>query len=595
MTAIEFDPVLAAELAELVPLDEAAPGDWLDVERRARMPKRGRRRLLIAATLAATLAGLLVTPFGGAVARGIEDFSSWLTGSAGRPATEAEQRAFDDENARSWSAFPPGTKLRQLLVKRIGGIEYTVLGLRAGGDICVRVRASGDRIPSSFGCVPVSALRSAEAPVIVVRADQPIYASGDSSAPFAASVTFGIVADGVTEVDLDAGSAAVVDNTFLYVNSDPKPGARVRAAAAVLADGRRVEVPFAAAPYGTWELPAAPDGKPLGPSKVERSVSVGTVGWILKHEPRGTEPPPAMVAMAAKGMPGRNVFARLIELGSGSGFQVLVREIEVDPANRRSYGFGGRMVCFTLVARGALVGGGCNPRSNLLFDGPFTIGESLPEGSDQYEIVNGVANDEVARMTLFQADGQVVTVPLRDNVYAVRALRAAFPARIVAYDAAGRVIGIKTLDADIVGRLSRLRPQAGAAWRTLITVRDADGRVRTLRVAPTSGGGTCFELRGSGAEPWTGCRPRPYHGSALAVSVTGIETGAPVLAAVVADPVERVIVRYPGGGETTLQPVEGYVLAALDPARLRAGGSLVVEALDGEGQTVGRSDIDLRR
>jgi hypothetical protein len=595
MTTIELDPVLAAELAELVPCDEAAQGDWLDVERRARSSSSRQRPLLLAATIAAGLAALLVTPLGGAVAGGIEDFSSWLGGSAGRPASEEEQGAFDDQNARSWSAFPPGTKLRRLLVERVGGIEYTVLGLRAGDDICVRVRTSGDRTPSSFGCVPVSALRSATAPVIVVRADQPVYSSDDPAASLSASVTFGIAADGVTAVDLGDGSVDVVDNAFLYVASDPKPGARVHAAAAVLADGRRVDVPFAAAPYGTWDLPAAPDGKPLGPSRTERSVSVGTVGWIEKREPRGTTPPPAMVELASRGMPGRNVFARLIELGPDSGFQVLVREIEVDPADRRNYGLGGRMVCFTLVARGALVGGGCNRPSNIIFDGPFTVGESLPEGSDQYEIVNGVANDDVARMTLFQANGEVVAVSLQDNMYAVRALRAAFPVRLVAYDAGGRVIGIKTLAADIVGRLNRLRPATGGAWRTLISVSDAHGRVRKLVVAPASGGGTCYELRGPGGEPQTGCRPRPYNGAALAVAITGIETGAPILTGIVADPVERVVVRYPGGGEATLQPVEGYVLAPLDAARVKESGSLVVEALDEHRHTVARSELNLRR
>ena len=226
MSAIDLDPVLAMELAELVPLDPGTLGDWRDVERRAGEAHGPRRALLLAATVGATLVALLATPLGGAVARGIEDFSAWLTGTAGRPVSDGEQRAFDEASARAWSAFPPGTTLRRLLEERVDGVDYTVLGLRAGDDVCVRVEASGDRVPSSFGCVPVSALRSAAAPVVVVRADQPV-APGEThgGAPFAASVTFGIAADGVDAVELrtdeESAKVDVVDNTFVYVASRP--------------------------------------------------------------------------------------------------------------------------------------------------------------------------------------------------------------------------------------------------------------------------------------------------------------------------------------------------------------------------------------
>lgn len=80
MTSIDFDPVLAAELQALVPLDEGARGDWRDVERRAG-GRRARPRLLLVATLAAMLAALLVSPLGAAIAREIEDLSGWLTGT----------------------------------------------------------------------------------------------------------------------------------------------------------------------------------------------------------------------------------------------------------------------------------------------------------------------------------------------------------------------------------------------------------------------------------------------------------------------------------------------------------------------------------
>ncbi len=597
MSAIDLDPVLRVELQELTPLDERTMGDWRDVERRAGEARGPRRALLLAATVGATLVALLATPLGGAVARGVEDFSAWLTATAGRPVTESEQRAFDDASVRAWSAFPPGTTLRRLLATPVDGVDYTVLGLRAGDDVCVRVASSGDTRPSSFGCVPVSALRSAGAPVVVVRADQPVSSSGESS-PELASVTFGIAADGVTAVELSTDEKTVrvdvVDNAFVHVASRPQRGTRVRGVEAILAGGGRVTVPFASAPYGTWDLPPAPTGKPLGPDHVDRSVPVGTVGWILRHEPRGVEPPRDMVERVTKGMPGRVTFARLIEIGRADAFATLVVELQVDQRNPGNYGIGGHMVCTTLVSHGQLLGGGCNARATLLYDGPFTMGESIAEGGDQYAVLFGVANDDVARMALYQANGEVVPVPLRDNVYAVRTLRAAYPVRLVASDAAGRVIGIKTFASDLP-RGSGPRPVPDAEWRQLTTTSDAQGRASSLWVAAAVGGGTCYELRGPSGATQSGCRPGPYTGSTLAVSVTGIDVGRPVLVGLVGDAVARVTIRYPDGSETTLRPYAGYLLAALDSTRAQQDDALHVEALDKDGIAIGQAQVNLRR
>jgi hypothetical protein len=600
MSAIDLDPMLALELQELTPFDEAAVGDWRDVERRAGGAHGRRRALLLAATVGATLVALLATPLGGAVARGVEDFSAWLTGAAGQPVSEGEQQAFDVASARAWSAFPPGTTLRRLLAKRVDGVDYTVLGLRAGDDVCVRVEASGETMPSSFGCVPVSALRSAAAPVLVVRADQPVWPAGEThgASRDLASVTFGIAADGVDAVELGTDEEStrvdVVDNTFVYVASRPRRGTRVRNAEAILAGGGRVDVQFASAPYGTWDLPPAPGGKPLGPDRVDRSVPVGTVGWILRHEPRGEEPPRDMVERATAGMPGKVVLARLIHIDRAGGFATLVAELQVDRRNPGNYRVGGRMVCFTLVSHGQLLGGGCNAQATLLYDGPFTLGESIAEGGDQYAVLYGIANDQVARMTLYQANGDVVSVPLRDNVYAVRALRAAYPVRLVAADAAGRVIGIKTFASDLP-RVNRPRPVPGADWRKLTTTNDAQGRESSLWVAPAVGGGTCYKLRTPSGATQSGCRPRPYTGSTLAVGVTGLDVSRPVLVGIVGDAVTRVTVRYPDGSETTLRPAEGYVLGALDPTRTEDGEALLVRALDAGGIAIGQARLELRR
>lgn len=79
MTAIEFDPVLAAELEALVPLDEHDHGDWRDVERRAERPRSRRPLLIAAALLLATL--LLAIPALAALTNWV-DFSHAPTASA---------------------------------------------------------------------------------------------------------------------------------------------------------------------------------------------------------------------------------------------------------------------------------------------------------------------------------------------------------------------------------------------------------------------------------------------------------------------------------------------------------------------------------
>ena len=41
----------------------------------------------------------VATPLGAAIGRGLADFSAWLTGEPGTPASESEQREFEAANA----------------------------------------------------------------------------------------------------------------------------------------------------------------------------------------------------------------------------------------------------------------------------------------------------------------------------------------------------------------------------------------------------------------------------------------------------------------------------------------------------------------
>ena len=86
---------LRFELHELVPLD--ARRNWTEVVTRSGLARERRRRRWGASVGALVAVALLVaaTPLGAGIARGLEDFSSWLTGEPGTRASEQEQRDFD--------------------------------------------------------------------------------------------------------------------------------------------------------------------------------------------------------------------------------------------------------------------------------------------------------------------------------------------------------------------------------------------------------------------------------------------------------------------------------------------------------------------
>lgn len=52
-----------------------------------------------------------------------------------------------------------------------------------------------------------------------------------------------------------------------------------------------------------------------------------------------------------------------------------------------------------------------------------------------------MASDDVAAIKIFLANGTIEDVRLKDNAFAVLVSRALFPARVVAYDTQGRIIG----------------------------------------------------------------------------------------------------------------------------------------------------------
>jgi hypothetical protein len=440
-----LDPRLAERLDRLVP-ERPAVGDWDTIVRGAR--RRARRRRLVQLATAAVAFALGVSPVGGAIVRSVGDFSAWLSGEPGTPAAESDQQAFERSNDRSWAGFPPGTELRSLIKTDVGGHEVELFGFRSGDSLCLRVVARGLNGSPALSCAPLAALQRAGAPVVVVQADHPIGlatsvpAGGGYVAP-EAQASFGIVADGVRRVELrgDDGThdAIVKSNAFLYVDDKPKVGARVRAVFAIGGDGTRKAVPFQPAPFGEHHVVVPTHHDATGPVMVQRVVEGGTIGWLVRREPRGESPSSSSFLMRVFV---DFEFARLLTPDPASHVRILlgVGTPRHGPDVGKQSG-----VCFYRVAGGS-AGGGCSSFEALFSLAPFNVSEESDEGGDQFTNLSGLASDDVARLQIFLGTGERQPIPLRDNAWVMQVARADYPIRVVAYDSEGRIIGIQTIE-----------------------------------------------------------------------------------------------------------------------------------------------------
>ena len=143
---------------------------------RARLAPPGSSAAAGALALAAAIAiavACVATPLGAAIGRSFDGFSNWITGSPGTPASPQAQQAFEEANARSWSAFPPGTQLRQLIQTQLAGSTFTLYGFRSGDTLCLRLVAAGPIAGANESCAPLQALQSTAEPALVVASDEP--------------------------------------------------------------------------------------------------------------------------------------------------------------------------------------------------------------------------------------------------------------------------------------------------------------------------------------------------------------------------------------------------------------------------------------
>jgi hypothetical protein len=595
---IDVEDVLRTELPRLA--DDQARPDWDAVVAGSGLKReRARRRVTAGGALVVAAAVIgLATPLGAAIARGLDGFSAWITGQPGSPASSREQQSFDLANGRSWVSFPHGTKLRHLITQRVGNTDVELLGFRSGtSTLCLRLIVQGRSRTSTQSCAPLAALRVTGAPVRVLLVDQPV-GRGTKRAWYGIDhlrssnlqITVGVAADGVESVVLrdEQGrhEVAAKSNAFLYVARAPEVGQRVDSIWARTASGL-IAVPFSPSPfgYGGYSPPAnAPT------VTIDRKVVGGKVGWLERHEARGrplSVLPPRMrqSLLGARRFQGKSkiVFGRVVTPDPTIPLRVVLT------LNAHHVGGPAAGLCTSLVGPSG-AGSGCAPYPDLFKASPISVGLS-GNGPGEFVQVDGVVSDDVDHLRALLAGGQWSPVPLVDNAFIVSLSRSNLPARLVAYDTDGKVIGVSFPLQDFVA--SRSRPARGRAVE-LLHASGVNGAHSELLVGAATGGGECMYVRHFisklVAGVTVGCRGRAWSGGAVQLNT---DSNPPLFVfGRVRRDVAVVRLRYADGSTSTLRPTRGYVLQAIRPRHLEPGHELTrADGLAKTGRVVGRQSF----
>jgi hypothetical protein len=428
----EFHPAVRSALNTLAPPFENTPADWEDaLSRGTGRSKYGTPRRLIAIAVAVgAFVGLATSPFGQAVVRDtLDQLGAWVDGEPGNPASPEDQEAFRAANEASFASFPDDTRLRELTRVEGAGSRFTLFGFRDGNWFCLRLTRApeGDR-PHPAGCASIHTLAAIEGPVAIVSALEKYSVPGHE-----AHALYGFAVDGVTAVDVVTENgerlpAQLQSNAFVHVSDRAE---RVVSVIAVGRDGAESTVPVIAF-HPLFEDRLERDEVP-GPAEIEREVEPTGIAWLERREERGRpfNWPRDRGAIEV-------AFARSVKPDATSAFRMglATGEGTVQASD-------GRWFClqwqWPLVEE---TGYAC---IRAEFTRSHMIRISEYAGGDQLPIETGVVSDHVASMELFYANGEHQAVPLGDNVFAVQLRRIDLPGKIVAYDDAGRVIGIELL------------------------------------------------------------------------------------------------------------------------------------------------------
>jgi len=560
----EFSSHVFDQLDAYTPELERWP-DWPDVVRRAQKQRRT-RRLVLAVAAALTLFGSAA-----AVTAALGGFDRWLSGEPGKPAPLAEQQKFEAANGRSWAAFPKGTKLRELIRTDVAGKTYVLFGFRSGDTLCLKLKAVSLGHSTEASCTPKATLAHTSAPIVVVNRE---WGFDDRHAHESAQVSFGIVSDGVTRVDVAAtdGShrAVIGGNAYLFVENQPNTGNRVLAVSALSSNGKRSTIRFETT-YGFFSGSQGTARPPRGPKHVEARIAHPTIGWYARGERRG-----------------RSREELKLSPDNHLGISPTGRFVKPDPLSDIVVGLDGN-ICLVLVTAGGAAGEGCNSRASFFALGPLNVMMSGGGGTEAM-VVAGAAADGVVKLMVFGSDGQRLSVPLRDNLFAARVALAQFPIRLVGYDRRGRITAVQTLRSGLAGTVV-----PAAAWtpsgRT-ISARGPNGALAILRVGHDVKQIRCWRVHFSTGQSRRGCKPTYPTGPWIYTDLVQPAGHDLFVVGNVRAPVKRVKLRFADGRTLTMRPVADLFLFAIPRRYLHAERQLAfARGYNSAGQVVQRAPV----
>jgi len=221
-----------------------------------------------------------------------------------------------------------------------------------------------------------------------------------------------------------------------------------------------------------------------GPTHVQARIVHPAIRWVLRREKRGF----------GSDRLDLNAFTRAHIVKAGARF------VKPDPFSDIVVGLEDDY-CL-LVVQGGGVASGCSDGAAFFSRGSMSVMTS-GGGGVQSATLAGAASDGVARVAMFDANGQQIRVPLRDNLFGLRVANSQFPVRLVAYDRRGRVVGTQMFRNELGG--STLAPSAFRGLRTVDRVRGPKGATGVVRLGHTAHGLRCWRIDFSTGESPRGC------------------------------------------------------------------------------------------
>jgi hypothetical protein len=373
-----------------------------------------------------------------------------------------------------------------------------LFGFRSGHSLCLRLDGPVPR-QHPQACAPASLLAHASAPILPVVGNT---AFTDRASRVVASVSFGIAADEVKRVDVQAVDgphhALLGGNAYLFIEDRPNTGFRVSAVTATDDRGRRTRVPLAQ-DLVTGVVTSPLTGRLGGPSRIQATIAHPRIGWYQRGENRGVSI--AQIKLTPD------------QLRSLGRFGTQLRLVKPDPLSDAAVGLAGDLCLISVGGADRGVAWGCSPRNEFFSRGPINV--MLSGGVGEFFVVEGAAADGVRRVVVFTSDRRHQIAALRDNVFTALVGRAQVPIKVVAYDAAGRVVGLQSLGPFGPAGL-RVPPRAEHPLKPVLRVAAPHGSVAVLRVGRTVHGFRCWRITFGHAPPAAGCTP-PVHGVHMSV------------------------------------------------------------------------------